>query len=283
MASTVSKKTILKHLTGGDAEHVLVADFQAWTTAPRLSRMLSRRAEGHPVYQVDPVGVLSGDQLYLPLQDLAQACVAEFLASGPTDGRVFIVGHCSASALSLHVARLLEASRSVSVILVGPAWPDEEHIWNRFAEFLSNLGAAERACPELRGDPAAAVARMERVLDEEVTAMAASQGVDGAADVFAELLAWYRGWLAFLLSCHNDPPMTWPVPPADVVVLTSPEASAVVPGLGPDAYQHIQIPALRGDDPVTPELVECLLAQFALHRPESQAQAESDTDHAHWR
>ena len=212
MASTVSKKTILKHLTGGDAEHVLVADFQAWTTAPRLSRMLSRRAEGHPVYQVNPVGVLSGDQLYLPLQKTSRKH-AWRNSWRQADGRVFIVGHCSTSALSLHVARLLEASRSVSVILVGPAWPDEERSGTGSLNSCRTWAPPNAPALELRGDPAAAVARMERVLDEEVTAMAASQGVDGAADVFAELLAWYRGWLAFLLSCHNDPPMTWPVPP----------------------------------------------------------------------
>lgn len=34
MASTVSTETILQQLTGGDTEPVLVADFQAMTTAP---------------------------------------------------------------------------------------------------------------------------------------------------------------------------------------------------------------------------------------------------------
>src|SRR5260370_28018277 len=131
MASTVSTENILQQLTGGDAEPVLVAAFQALTTAPRLSRLLSSRAEGHPVYQIDPVGVLSGDQLYVPLQDLAAACVEEFLASGPPDGRVFIAGYCSASALSLHVARLLEEFRDVTGILGTPAWPDEQHVWDQ--------------------------------------------------------------------------------------------------------------------------------------------------------
>src|ERR1700732_3075156 len=114
MASAVSKQSILRQLTGGDAEPVLVAEFRAWTTAPRLSRLLSGRAEGHPIYQIDPVGVLSGERLYRPLPDLAAASAEEFLASGPPGGRVFIAGHCSASALSLHVARLLEQSREVT-------------------------------------------------------------------------------------------------------------------------------------------------------------------------
>jgi hypothetical protein len=262
MASTVSTRSILQQLTGGDAEPVLVADFQAMTTSPRLSRLLSGRAEGHPVYQIDPVGVLSGDRLYLPLRDLAAACVEEFLASGPPDGRVFIAGHCSASALSLHVARLLEESRDVTAILVGPAWPDQDLVRYKFAEFLSKLGAPGRPCPELGGDPAAAVARMERVLKEELIAVAASRGVNGAADVFAELLVWYRGWLAFLLCCHNDPPMAWAGAATEVIVLSAPAARCSVPGLSHEAYQLCQVPVLGQDNPITPELAESLLAQI---------------------
>jgi hypothetical protein len=262
MASTVSTGTILHQLTGGEGESVLVADFQAMTTAPRLSRLLSGRAEGHPVYQIDPVGVLSGDRIYLPLRDLAATVVEEFLASGPPDGRVFIAGHCSASAMSLHVARLLEESRDVTAILVGPTWPDQDHVRNRFAGYLSNLGAPGRPCPELDGDPAGAVARMEHVLKEELIAVAASRGMDGAADAFAELLAWYRGWLAFLVACHNDPPMAWAISATEVIVLSEPAARRTVPGLSHDAYQHCQVPVLSQDDPITPELAESVLAQI---------------------
>jgi hypothetical protein len=256
MASTVSTQSILQQLTDGDAEPVLVADFQAMTTAPRLSRLLSGRAEGHPVYQVDPVGVLSGDRLYLPLRDLAATCVEEFLACGPPDGPVFIAGHCSASALSLHVANLLAESRDVTAILVGPAWPDEDHVRSRFAEFLSNLGAAGRPCPEFDGDPAATVARMAQVLDEELIAVAASRGANGAAGAFRELLAWYRGWLAFLLACHNDPPMAWASSAPEVIVLSGPADRCTVPGLGQGAYRLCQVPVIS----ITPELAESVLA-----------------------
>ncbi len=265
MSSTVSTKTALRQLTGGHAEPVLVAEFQAWTNAPRLSRLLSGLAEGHPVYQIDPVGVLSGDQLYLPLRDLAAACVEEFLASGPPDGRIFIAGHCSASALSLHVARLLGESRDVTAVLVAPVWPDEEHVRDRFAESLSKLGAPARPCPELDGDPAAAVGRMESVIMEELIAVAASRGVHRPANVFRELVAWYRGWLAFLLACHNDPPMAWATSSAEVIVLSPATAKCTVPGLSDDAYQLRQIPVLREEDPITPELAESVLAQITSH------------------
>jgi hypothetical protein len=262
MASATSTKTILHQLTEGDAEPVLVAEFQAWTTAPRLSRLLSERAAGHPVYQIDPVGVLSGDRLYLPLPDLAAACVEEFLACGPPGGRVFIAGHCSASALSLHVARRLKESRDVTAILVGPAWPDEEQVRNRFAEALSNFRVPGRPCPDLDGDPAAAVARMEHVLKEELDALAARRGLNGAAKAFAELLAWHRAWLAFLLACHNGPPMAWATATTELIVLTGSTGGHSVPGLSHDAYQLYQAPILREQDPITPELAESVLAQI---------------------
>jgi Alpha/beta hydrolase family len=262
MASTASVQTILKQLTKGDAEPVLVADFQAWTTAPRLSRLLSRRAEGHPVYQIDPVGVLSGDRPYLSLRDLAAVCVEEFLATDPASGRVFIVGHCSASALSLHVATLLRDSRDVNVILLGPAWPDEAHVRRRFAETLSNLRAAGRPCPELDGDPLCVVTRMENVLRAQIDALADSRGLDSAADAFAELLGWYRSWLAFLLACTNDPLQTWEIARTELIVLAGPAARPTVPGLSEGAYQVDVVPDLGDDDPITPELAEAVRARF---------------------
>lgn len=266
MTSAVSEQSILRQLTEGDADPILVAEFRAWTTAPRLSRLLDGEAQGHPIYQIDPVGVLSGDRRYLPVRDLAATAAAEFLASAPVGGRVFIVGHCSASALSLHVARLLEGSRDVTAILVGPVWPDEEHVRSRFAEALSNFGVPDRPCPALDGDPDTAVGRMEQVLKEELDALAASRGVSGAAKAFGELLAWHRGWLAFLLACHNDPPMTWEsattTARTEVIALSRSTADVTVPGLSQDAYQRYHAPVLNEEDPITPELAGCVLAQL---------------------
>ena len=262
MAATVPKQSIIQQLTEGDAEPILVAEFRAWTTAPRLSRLLSGLAEGHPVYQIDPVGVLSGDQRYLPLPELAAACVAEFLASGPPGGRVYIAGHCSAAGLSLHVARLLEQSRDVTAILLGPTWPDEEHIRHRFGEALSAFQSPGRPYPGLDGDPPAAVARMEQVLKEALDALAASQGLNSAGKAFAELLAWQRGWLAFLLACHHDPPLAWDNSAIKVIVLSGTEGGHSVPGLSQEAYQLCKAPVLDEDDPIMPELAESVLAQI---------------------
>jgi len=189
MAQAVFDRPIVTQLTTGDDEPVLVADFQDWSTAPRLSRLLSGRSGGHPLYRIDPISVLLHDQLYLPLEDLAGACAEEFRSCGPPGGRVFIVGQCAASALSLRVAELLQGTRNVTVILVQPTWPGEEHVWDRFAEFIANLGAADRARADLDGDPAQSVARMERTLRDEIEAIAASQGAGETADAFTELLA----------------------------------------------------------------------------------------------
>jgi hypothetical protein len=265
MISTVGNELILRQLTTGSAEPVLVADFQDFSTAPRLSQLLSGQAEGHPVYQVDPVGVLSQDQLYLSLPELAAACTEAFLSTGPAGGRVFVVGQCSASALSLRVAKLLESSQDVAVILVEPAWPDEEHVWYRFAEFLGNLGAVPQPCPDLDGDPCGSVARMERILRDELVAVAVRSGLDETTGAFSELLAWYRGWLAFLLACRNDLQGTWQAPTTAVTILAAPTVATSVPGLGADEYRVVRLPALAGESRITPEVAESVLAQFASH------------------
>jgi hypothetical protein len=268
MTHTIRNYPILTQLTSGDSEPVLVADFQDCSTAPRLSRLLSGRSGGRPVYRIDPVGVLSHDQLYLPLEELAASCAEEFLSCGPAAGRVFIVGHCSASALSMRVAKLLEGSKNVTVILVQPAWPDEKHVWNRFAEFIANLGAADRACPDLDGDPAESVARMERALRDELTTIASSQGLDEAADAFTELLTWYRAWLAFLLACHNDLarhdglPTARPSGALTVTALTGTASDAIVPGLAPADYRVVRMPVLDQEAPVTAELADFLQTLF---------------------
>jgi hypothetical protein len=104
---------------------------------------------------------------------------------------------------------------------------------------------------------------LAEVLRRELVAIAHARGVDPAADVFAELLGWYRGWLAFLLACHRDPTAAWLQPgqpaPADVVVLAGPEAAADVPGLAPGSYAVTRVPVLAENSPITPDLADALL------------------------
>lgn len=261
MTSIANAERILRQLSAGDGGPVLVADFQAFSTAPRLSQLLSGRAPG-PVYQVDPVSVLSGSQGYLPLPELAAAAVDAFVSSGPACGRAIVIGHCSAAALSLRMAKLLEFSRPVTVILVQPTWPDDEHIKIRFADFQAKLGAERHPCPELDGDPCRTVARMEQILGEELTALAARNGLSGSTEVFSDLLAWYRGWLAFLLSCRNDRSAAITTETITVQVLTDAPARVTVPGLNRDAYQIGLMPAMDEASPVSEELADLVAGQL---------------------
>jgi hypothetical protein len=259
MISTASG-ALLQRLTGGAGAPVLVADFQAWATAPRLSELLSRRTTTSPVYRIDPISVLSTDERYVPLTELADACAEHYLAAAPTGRQLHVVGHCSASALALHVASRLAGERGVTVILVAPTWPDERLVQAKFAEFLANIGAPARPCPALGGDPAAAVDRLEEALRDELVAIAHARGVDPAAGVFAELLGWYRGWLSFLLACHHDPSASWRAPePAGVVVLAGPGTAPHVPGLVAGAYPVAEVPVLAENSPITPDLADALL------------------------
>jgi hypothetical protein len=253
---------LLQRLTDGDARPVLVADFQAWATAPRLSELLSHRTTTSAVHRIDPISVLAKEKRYVPLTELADACAERYLAAPRTDGPVHVVGHCSASALALHVARRLADERDVTVILVAPTWPDSDLVRAKFTEFLEKIGAPARPCPALGGDPAAAVDSLAEALWDELVAIANARGVDPAG-VFAELLGWYRGWLAFLLACHHDPTATWLRPgapePAAVVVLTGPDATPHVPGLVPGSYAVAQVPVLAQNSPITPDLADALL------------------------
>jgi hypothetical protein len=262
MSPTIDGSLMLKQLSHGTGEPILVADFQAWSTSPKLSELLSHRAEHHPVYRIDPVGVLSQDLLYVPLPELASACVAEFLGTAPADGRVFLVGHCSASALTLHIAKLLGTQREVTAILVGPVWPDEYHVRNRFDESARSVGAPETKFPDLPEDPAESVTLMADVLFAELNVLAAKQGLDGTADAFSELLAWYRSWLAFLLACSNDSAMKWDATGVEIVAVAEPGSTVIIPGLQPGDYPVVRAPSLAEDAPITPELADIVLAQL---------------------
>jgi hypothetical protein len=253
---------ILRPIVAGAAEPVLVADFQAFSSAPRLSHLIGGRAEGRPVYQVDPLGALSGDRPYVSLADLAADAAGSFERSQPADGRAFVIGYCSAAAMSLHIAAILARSREVTAILLRPSWPDAEGVEETFAVLAANLGAAQLPCPELDGDPDRCVRRMEELLRGELQTLVTSQGLDASVDSFGELLLTYRAWLAFLLACQNDSPAGWAAGNLAVTVLTEAPDSVTVPGLPPGDFTVSPLPVLDADNPITPEVVEVLVTQI---------------------
>ncbi len=254
--------TILRQLVAGGAQPVLVADFQPFSSAPRLSQLVSGRTEGRPVYQVDPLGALSQDRPYISLTDLAAETVSSFALSQPADGPACVIGYCSAAALAMHIATLLARSREVTAVLLRPSWPDTEGIEEQFAALAANLGARQLACPELDGDPDRCVQHMAELLRAELAALATSQGLDGAADTFTELLLTYRSWLAFLLACRNDSVDGGSGGATAVTVLAEAPDSVTVPGLSAGQFDVSPLPVLDQDNPITPEVVELLVAQI---------------------
>ena len=253
---------ILRQLVPGAAKPVLVADFQAFSSAPRLSNMVSDRAAGRPVYQVDPLDALSLDRPYISLADLAAEAVESFVSSQPADGPAYVFGYCSGAALSMQVARMLARTREATAVLLRPSWPDTEGVAEQFATLAAGLGARELACPDLDDDPDRCVRRMEDLLSAELVALATSQGLDGSADTFGELLLTYRSWLAFLLACRNDSPDGWTGGTIAVRVLSEAPDTATVPGLPAGKFEVSQLPALDPENPVTPEVVELVVAQI---------------------
>jgi len=254
---------ILLRLSPGEADPILVADFQAISSATRLSEMLSEGLPGRAVFQMDPVRALSGKRPYIALPELAGSCADEFLRSGADHGRVFVVGHCSAAALSLRVAGLLAPGRPVTAVLVEPSWPDDEQVAAKFAEYLARFGPAARPCPELDADPCQVVSAMEQVFRDEIDALIARRGLAGSAGAFSDLLVWYRAWLSFLVACRNDTPADGTAGRAAVTVLTASPATVKVAGLGPDAYQVRELPAGQPEG-VTRELAE-IVAGYVAH------------------
>jgi hypothetical protein len=257
-------EVILRRLSTGGASPVLVADFQTMSIAPRLSEMLSERIQGQPVFQIDPLRVLSGTRLYASLPELAATCAEEFVGSGADHGRVFVVGHCSAAPLAVRVAGLLASARSVTVVLVNPSWPDDDHVTAMFAEFLGGFGTANRPCPALDADPCLVVSVMEQIFREEMIALAASRGLSGSAGAFSDLLVWYRAWLAFLLAGRNDRGTGRAAGRAAVTVLSDCVSAVTVPGLSTDAYRVREM-APQPAGAVTRELADVVAAHVADH------------------
>lgn len=267
MQGLVGTKPLCTRLSYGDAAPILVADFQPLTAAPRLSTLIGDAAVGHSVYQVDPRGALSGDRLYATLPDLADEAAAVFRAGespASFDRRVFVVAHCSSAALSLRIADRLAGQRQVTAILVQPTWPDTDHVAEIFAEFQGKLGAGRRPCPDLDGDPWSCIAGMEQLMSEDLAALARRLGLGKAPLAFGELLVSYRTWLAFLLACRNDRPVTAPSGAVAISVLTD-EPGFVLPGSGPQRCRVTPPPPADRPDAATPQLAEFVLAE--VERP----------------
>jgi hypothetical protein len=212
------------------------------------------------VFQIDPIGVLTGERRYASLPELAGECAEQFRRSGADDGHMFVVGHCSASALALRVADLLAADRPVTAVLLQPAWPDDELVAEKFAEYADKFGRTARPCPNLDADPERVVAEIEHIFRDEMSALAAGRDLTDAMGAFGDLLVWYRGWLAFLLACRNDAGVGRTGGRAAVTVLSDSPSTVAVKGLDRSAYEVMELPSPQPAGPVTAELAEHVAA-----------------------
>lgn len=263
MRSSADTGGICRRLTAGDGVAVVVADFQAFNGAPRLSQLLSDEAGDQRIYQVDPLGAVSGERRYASLAELADESVAMFRSAEPagtTDRRVFVVGHCSATGLGVHIANRLAADREVTAVLVQPSWPGTEHIAERYAEFQGKLGAGGRPYPDLDGDPGQWVRDVERILRQGLAELAARLDLNPDSPAFTDLMVTYRSWLSFLLACRNDLPAKALCEAVPVSVLTD-EPGFALPGATPGRCRITPPPPLERPDGVTPELARLVLDQ----------------------
>jgi len=266
MQSLADAGPLCRQLTAGDGPAVLVADFQTLNGTRRLSELLADSAGGRRIYQVDPLGALGGQRSYASVQDMAEESAAGFAAaesSDPADQQVFVVGHCSTTGLATRIANLLAGTRKVAAVLVGPTWPGNDHVTERFAEFQRKLGAGTGPCPDLDGDPADVVAGVEKIYRAGLEDMAAGLNLDPDNPSFTSVLATYRGWVAFLLACRNDQPVQVPAEAIPVSVLTA-EPDFVLPGTSPGRCRVAALPPLERPDSVTPEVARLVLDQIAM-------------------
>lgn len=204
MTSITSGEPIITRLAAGEREPLLVVDFDGFTDAPNLSVLLAEQASDRPVYQVDPIGFLSGRRPYLPLPDLAAAAAGAFASCGEASERTFVVGYCSSAALALRIAGLTATASTGTVLLVRPTWPDEQMVTDTFDQICEGIGGSARQCPGLDGDPAEVLAAMTGILAEELAALAERMGLGQSAEPFSELLDRYHAWLGFLLASRAD-------------------------------------------------------------------------------
>jgi hypothetical protein len=262
MAGAALGRVTPERLTVGDGRPLLVVDFQPFSSAPRLSALLGEHADGRPVYRLDPLPALARPGGYLPLSALAAQFADGYAADA--DGRaVTVVGSCTAPALALRVGTRLAATRPVSAVLVGPQWPDLGWLARQYAAFRADLGALPGPEPDLDGDPAEVLGRMERTLRADLEAMAVRRGLGDVLPVLEELLSGYRAWLAFLLACAADaaaPGNTAGDAALDISILTSAADDAALPAPWPRP-RRVRRTALAGQPAAaTPALARLVLA-----------------------
>jgi hypothetical protein len=255
-----------ERLSAGDGPPIFVADFQAYSSAPRLSQLMASQGSRNPIFRVDPVTDLARDGFdHITLPVLARAYADGFLSTGINPAAAVVVGYCSAGALALHVAGRLASQGDVPVVLVRPTWPDTAMIIARFAKFQSDLGVTERFIPRFGEDPLTTIREVAQVLHGNMLSWAVRVGLDQSSPELHELLARCRAWLSFLLATRNALETSW-ASEVRLDVLATTRGESIVPGRPAETYQTTRLPFPEREPVITAEL-----SRFVLKRVEALA------------
>jgi len=240
----------VEQLTAGAKDPIVVVDFLQLSAAPQLAEVLASRSDGHPVYRIDPVTDLAGDDGYHALDGLAAGYADACVGTGLSDRELMVTGYCSAAALSLLLAARLAKVANVSSVLVQPTWPDARSIAADFGSFRADLSVGDHlrpdgmadadALPDLEASPHLILEQMRGVLRHDLQAMAEARGLHPAGRAVADLLARYLAWLGFGLSSRDALRRPWPGELRPRLLLGA-TAEPFIPWLDPGSYQVVRL------------------------------------------
>jgi hypothetical protein len=238
----------LKRLAVGDAEPILVLDFQRVLSAPTFGESLGAVDSGRTIYHVDPVDEPASGRHNRSLAELATRCADAFRQAEPAATAVTVVGYCSAAALSLRIAEQLAPSIAVQTILVLPTWPDSAMIESELARLRTNLGAEQTTLPGLSQDGVGILGRITELLDADLRAMIKARNLHAPSVLASGLLTRSVAWLAFLLACRADVATPWrDVSPPTVITGTDRDPSVPWLALAAVPLTTVDLPTETGE------------------------------------
>ena len=242
----------VEQLTAGAGDPVVVVDFLQLSASRQLAEVLAARSNGHPIYRIDPVTDLAGDERYRALDRMATGYAEACVGKGLIDRELTVTGYCSAAALSLLLAARLAKVANVTSVLVQPTWPDARSIAADFGSFRADLSVGAHPLSDGKADadisldmeasPHLIFEKMRDVLRRDLQAVAEARGLHMAGRALADLLARYLAWLGFALSSRDALRRPWPRELRPRLLLGA-TAAPFVPWLNPESYQVVRLEA----------------------------------------
>ena len=192
----VDGKMIVDVIEGVMPTSIALVDFANLSPQGTLAGLVARDLSEYTVLRADVVTALGPELAWLSLDEVAQACVREFLGADP----VLLVGYCSTAALTLRVAaKLNENGCHPAVVLIAPTWLTADSIKDEFREVRTSLNAIDDYDAPLERGSFSAVLREDLVRELRVEGFDEDEVAMGAEAV----LARYEAWFYFLLMTHR--------------------------------------------------------------------------------